>query len=127
MIQGHLNNPSREESFSADAVKVKLHGKDMKIKELQGTRDLLLFIAVTIKMDLSVVFSCPLTPVPMSFAHVDGTFNKTDKSKLLKKLEAQVNSSVPEHRLSHCLKQTLLHCLAHETCMFFAKESIYLC
>jgi hypothetical protein len=36
------------------------------------------------------VFEFPLTPVPLSLANLDGTMNKTDKSKLMHKLESLV-------------------------------------
>ena len=102
-----LTNPGRFEkpikrckvkNFSADAIKVKLTVKDKKIKELQGTRDLfgrLLYLAVTNDVDLAVVFSYPLTPVPLTLAHVDGSMNKTNKSKLMHKLEEKVETSQP--------------------------------
>ena len=86
-------------NFSADAVKVKITGKDNKIKELKGTRDLfgrLLHIAASHDLDLEMVFSYPLTPVPLNLAHVDGSINKTDKSKLLHLLEVRVKSEKPE-------------------------------
>ena len=50
-------------------MKVKITGKDNKIKELKGTRDLfgrLLHIAASHDLDLEMVFSYPLTPVPLS-------------------------------------------------------------
>ena len=71
--------------------------KYSKIKELQGTRDLfdrLLFFAV-IYLDLHLVFTHPLTPVPLSLAHVNGTSHKTDKTKLMHKLEEKVTIGNP--------------------------------
>jgi len=41
------------------------------------------------------VFQYPLTPIPLALAHVDGSINKTDKSKLLHKLEGMVESEKP--------------------------------
>ena len=72
-------------NFAADAVKVKVTETNSKIKELQGTRDIigrLLYLAVIedLDLDLHVVFTYPLTPVPLSLAHVNGTLHKTDKT-----------------------------------------------
>ena len=47
-------------------------------------------------IDLARVFTYPLTPVPLSLAHVDGSINKTDKAKLLHKLENTIRSTGPE-------------------------------
>ena len=79
-------------------MKVKLTVKDKKIKELQGTRDLfgrLLYLAATNEIDLEMVFEYPLTPMPLSLAHIDGSINKTDKAKLMHKLEEKVESDKP--------------------------------
>ena len=85
-------------NFAAIAVTVKMSSKNLKIKELQCTRDLfgrLLYLAVRLDLDLKDILSYPLSPVPLSLAHVDGTLHKTDKSKLLKKLEVRVSSEKP--------------------------------
>lgn len=42
-----------------------------------------------------MVFSHPLTPVPPALAHLDGSLNKTDKSKLMRKLEKLTNNEPP--------------------------------
>jgi len=119
-------NPSRFEkpisrnklkNFSADAVKVKLTVKDRKIKELQGTRDLfgrLLYLAASNDLDLTLVFSYPLTPVPLALAHVDGSINKTDKSKLMHKLEERVQSDKPVTRDAYAVDAMfLIHTLVN--------------
>ncbi len=85
-------------NFASDAVKTKLTCKDQKLLELKGTRDLfgrLLYVSTMEDVDLSKVFCYPLTPVPLSLAHVDGSMNKTDKSKLMHKLEAVDDSTPP--------------------------------
>ncbi|MCG7875152.1 MAG: hypothetical protein N0C90_02335 [Candidatus Thiodiazotropha endolucinida] len=85
-------------SFTSNAVTVKLQTKDRKIKELQGTRDLfgrLLYLSTVKDIDLKLVLVYPLTPVPMTLAHVDGTKITTDKSKLFAKLEARIHSDAP--------------------------------
>ena len=88
----------KSKSFASAAVPVRLPSKDRKIKELQGTRDLfgrLLYLATVMDINLHTVFAYPLTPVPMSLAHVDGSVMKTDKSKLMKKLEEHIISEAP--------------------------------
>ena len=63
-----------------------------------GTRDLfgrLLYLAATHNLDLQVVFRYPLTLVPLSLAHVDGTMTKTDKSALMTKLEKRICTEGP--------------------------------
>jgi len=71
--------------FASAPVKSKIHtNKDMKVVELQGTRDLfgrLLYLSTVENIDLEKVFKYPLTPVPLS--HMGGSMNKTNKSKLL--------------------------------------------
>ena len=67
---------------------------------MQETRDLfgrLLYLAVNNAVDLNLVFRYPLTPIPLCLGHVDGSMNKTDKAKLMHKLEERVQSSAPEY------------------------------
>ena len=54
-----------------DAVKLKVAAKDKMIKELPCTQDLfgrLLFLTASQNLDLGIVLSYPLTPVPLSLA-----------------------------------------------------------
>lgn len=84
-------------NFASIAIKTSVKS-NKKVVELQGTRDLfgrLLFLSSKNNLDLNKVFSFPLTPVPLSLAHVDGSPNKTDKAKLLHKLENEVHSTIP--------------------------------
>ncbi len=76
-------------------MKTKLTIKGQKIKELQGTCDLfgrLLYLDVTNDLDLKVIFGFPLTPVPLTLAHVDGTKHSTQKSKLMQVLEKRIQT-----------------------------------
>ncbi len=77
-------------------MRTKIGGKDQKIREIRYTRDIfgrLLYLAITQKLDLAEVLSFPLTDVPFSLCHISGAMNKTDKSALLKKLEAKVSDN----------------------------------
>ena len=72
--------------------------KDSKIEELQGKRDIigrLLYLAVIEDVHLYLVFTYPLTPIPLSLAHVHGTLHKTTKTKLMYELEEKVTSGNP--------------------------------
>ena len=108
-VTGCFKNPSHFEkpiprrkvkNFASAALKVKVSTKDLKLIELQGTRDLfgrLLYMSTIGKLDLEKVFRFPLTPVPLSLAHVDGSMNRTDKAKLLHKVENMCESVGPDH------------------------------
>ena len=71
------------------------------VKELQGTRYLfgrLLYLSTTHAIDLQYVFTFPLTPVPLSLAHIDGSVHKTTKASLLHKLERATENHIdPQH------------------------------
>ena len=47
-------------------------------------------------IDLVKVLNYPLTPVPLSLAHSDGSINTTVKAKLMHKLESYINNTVEE-------------------------------
>lgn len=105
--EGCFADPSRFErpikrrkvkNFAANMIK-KTTGKDNKVRELQGTRDLfgrLLYLSTVENIDLPMVFQYPLTPVPLSLAHVDGCMNKTNKATLTTKIENMVTSKKPD-------------------------------
>ena len=89
-------------TFSSTVPKHKIiNTKDGKITKLKSQRDLfatLLAICIQYKVDLSTVMSYPITHVPFSLFHTDGTMNKTDKSILMKYLETKVPTT---QSLSH--------------------------
>ena len=79
--------------------------KDMKIRKLQCTRNLfgwLLYLATELQLDLSKVFSYPLTAVPTGLAWIDGSMNKSHKSTVLKNLEKRVDT-VPPVTVDACI------------------------
>lgn len=61
-----------------------------KIIELRMQRNLfgrMLGISLSHKVNVEKVLTYPLTPVPTSMCHADGTMYKTDKSQLIKIFE----------------------------------------
>lgn len=86
------------QTFSSTGVKYKGKHSDPNIKECTMERDLiskLLLIAINKNIDLAVVFTYPLTPVPLALSNIDGSMLKTDKSLLLRHLESLVTSEKP--------------------------------
>ena len=70
----------------------------MKPIEVKGTRNLfgcLLCLSTEHQIDLEKVFTYPMTPVPLSLTHLDGSMNKTDKAKLLHKIEHLIGNDNP--------------------------------
>lgn len=76
--------------------KVQLGGR---IQELRLQRDLfgrLLALLLEKKINTEKVFCYPITPMPLSLCHMDGTINKTNKSTLMRDLEKRIDSTAPE-------------------------------
>ena len=73
-------------------------GADGKVVAACLVRDLfgsILYLSLQKKIDIAEVLKYPLTPVPLSLSHVDGTMQKTPKSTLMKHLESRVKSTAP--------------------------------
>lgn len=73
----------------------------------------MLAISINENTDIEKILTYPLTPVPMSMCHLDGSIFKTDTSVLLKALEKNVQSKAPTYTdvclidgffLMHCIK-----------------------
>ena len=82
-------------TFATESGKKKLGSKDSKLAQTCLIRDLfgsILYISLGRKVDMGEVLTYPLTPVPLSLSHVDGTMLKTDKSKLYDVLELNTTS-----------------------------------
>ena len=59
-----------------------LRSKDNKVISATTTRDLfgsMLYNSLEKRIDMAEVFTYPLTPIPLSLGHVDGTMQKTPK------------------------------------------------
>ena len=77
-------------TFASIATKKTVTGANKKSKELAAERNLfgqLILLAVAHSISLEKVLMYPLGPVPWSLATADGSPTRTDKSKLLHKLE----------------------------------------
>ncbi|XP_077263749.1 uncharacterized protein LOC143898274 isoform X3 [Temnothorax americanus] len=64
-----------------------------KIHEVKLQRDLfgrLLALSLDTNIDLEKMLCFPITPVPLSLCHIDGSLNKTVKSVLVKELEKKI-------------------------------------
>lgn len=85
-------------NFSKDCEKKKKINVGGKIQEVKIQRDLfgrMLGISMDFKIDISKILSYPITSVPLSMCHLDGTICKTDKSALMKCLEKEVEHDEP--------------------------------
>lgn len=87
-------------NFSCDYEKNKKVKIGGKIQEIKIQRDLfgrMLGISIDFNIDISKILSYPITPVPMSMCHLDGTICKTEKSALMKHLEKGIEHQPPPH------------------------------
>lgn len=83
-------------TFTKTLKKICLSGK---VTEVRLQRDLfgkLLGISLKNSLNLDKVLTYPLTPVPLSLCHIDGTMCKTDKSALLKLLQNNIDKEPPQ-------------------------------
>lgn len=76
-----------------------------KIHEVKLQRDLfgrLLALSLDTNLDLDKVLCFPITPIPLSLCHIDGSMNKTVKSVLIQELEKKVEEmEQPPHHLDY--------------------------
>ena len=92
-------------TFASEGVKLKTKNNN-KISEVRMERNLygrLLCIALVESIDISLVLTYPITPVPLSMCHIDGTMVSTSKHKLVAPLEKRISSLQPEHVDCHVL------------------------
>ncbi len=92
-------------NFASEAVEMKVKGKDMKVKEIQASRDLFgrsIHLAPDNDMDFAKVLAHPLTPILSYLGYLNGMINKPEKSALLRKLENNV-SSLPPPNVDACI------------------------
>lgn len=83
-------------NFSACAINKKKVNGDLKIIKFE--RNLfarILKMSLNESIDMQAVLSYPITPIPLSLCHPDGTIYKTNKAQLMKVLESEVTSLPP--------------------------------
>ena len=86
------------DNFSKDyekKKKIKIGGKIQEVKIQKDLFGRMLGISLDYKIDFAKILSYPITSVPLSMCHLDGTICKTDKSALLKGLEKEVEHEEP--------------------------------
>ena len=84
-------------------MKVNMRGKDLKIITLKFSRDLfaqILMLSQNQQISLQHILTYPLTPVPLSMAHINGTMSATNKAALTHKLETQVTAVTHDRLLA---------------------------
>ena len=85
-------------TFQDATKKYKVRGQNEKTEAVAMVRHLfssVLFLSLQRKVDMAEVFCYPLTPVPLSLCHTDGTILNSPKAKLLTELESRVKSEAP--------------------------------
>ena len=85
-------------TFATESGKKKVK-RDGKVVSACLIRDLLgsiLNTSLERKIGMGEVLSYPLTSIPLSLSHVDGSIHKTSKSETLNHLESKVISAEPK-------------------------------
>ena len=64
------------------------------VRDLFGS---ILYASLQRKIDMAEILKYPLTPIPLSLCHVDGTMQSTKKSVLIKELESRIKTDDPPY------------------------------
>ena len=89
-------------NFASEAGSYKVSSKNKRLFSVSMTHDLfgsILYHAWQAEVDTEQILRYPLIPVPLSISQVNGTMQKTPKSKLLQELEKRVASNPPTNVL----------------------------
>lgn len=84
-----FSKPIKKNVLNTFKIKSVKKVKNGKVEEFKIHRDLfgrLLGISLKCELEIEKALEYPLTPVPLSLCHLDGSINKTDKSKLVQPL-----------------------------------------
>ena len=87
-------------NFASEAGSYKVSSKNKTLLSVSMTCDLfgsILYHALQAEVDTKQMLRYLLIPVPLSISHVNGTMQKTPKSKLLQELEKRVASNPPSN------------------------------
>lgn len=84
-------------NFTADFAKkeVKIGNKVLEMKMQRDLCGRMLGVSMEYKIDISLILSYPLTPLPLSMCHLDEMICIAIKSTLTKILEKEVDSEPP--------------------------------
>ncbi len=89
---------TKSQNFASDGIKVQMSSKDLKIMEMCFPRDLfgrLVYLATQQLISMEAILAYPLTPAPLSMAHINGAMCTTNKAAFCKKLEKNVQ--IPDY------------------------------
>ena len=75
----------------------KQSNKEVQFKMERNMFAKILHIALERKVDMGELLKYPLTPIPLSLCHLDGTVRSTKKSKFSKELKERMKSADPTH------------------------------
>ena len=121
--KGFFDTPSKLQLKTLECKEaIQRHHKDNKIYSIKADRDLFSRLAVIARRrekDLENIFTYELASVPLSLARLDGSLNKTAKSKLLQEHElhrSNYPSLPPEGKLTSWIIDVWLYyrCLGME-------------
>ena len=75
----------------------KCGNKEVQLKMERNLFVKILQIALERKVDMGELLKYPLTPLPLSLSHLDGTMRSTSKSKLFNEIKKYITSIPPNH------------------------------
>lgn len=81
---------------SIGATSKRIRNNQMEVLKMERNYlSTLLVAAIDKKIDMKIVLQYPLSPIPLVFAHPDGSMNKTVKSVLYDILDARLKTAAP--------------------------------
>lgn len=96
-----FHKPLKNPVMTFASLKKKTEKIGQKVHEVKLQRDLfgrLLTLSLDKNLDLEKVLCFPITPVPLSLCHIDGSMIKTVKSVLIQELEKKLKKWNNHHK-----------------------------